>query len=35
LITNTLVDPHGFVVNGCHLSDHCPVCARLQIEWQP
>jgi hypothetical protein len=35
LITNTLVDPHGFVVNGCHLSDHCPVCARLQIERQP
>ena len=32
LITNNLLDPHGFVVNGCHLSDHCPVLARLQIE---
>jgi hypothetical protein len=32
LITNNLLDPHGFVVNGCHLSDHCPVCAQLQIE---
>jgi hypothetical protein len=32
LITNNLLDPHGFVVNGCHLSDHCPVWAQLQIE---
>jgi hypothetical protein len=32
LITNTFLDPHGFVVNGCHLSDHCPVSAQLKIE---
>jgi hypothetical protein len=32
LITNTHVDPHGYVVNGHHLSDHCPVWAQLQIE---
>jgi hypothetical protein len=25
-------DPHGYVVNGHHLFDHCPVCAELQIE---
>jgi hypothetical protein len=32
LITNTYVNPHGYVVNGYHLSDHCPVLAQLQIE---
>jgi hypothetical protein len=32
LITDTYVDPHGYVVNGHHLSDHCPVFAELRIE---
>jgi Histone chaperone domain CHZ len=32
LITDTYVDPHGYVVNGHHLSDHCPVVAELRIE---
>ena len=31
LITDTYVDPHGYVVSGHHLSDHCPVTAQLQI----
>jgi hypothetical protein len=32
LETNTHIDPHGYVVNGYHLSDHCPVCAELEIK---
>jgi hypothetical protein len=32
LITDTNVNPHGYVVNGHHLSDHCPVFAQLQIK---
>jgi hypothetical protein len=32
LITDTSVNPHGYVVNGLHLSDHCPVTAQFQIE---
>lgn len=32
MITNPLVDPHGYVVNGHHLSDHCPVFMQLRIE---
>jgi hypothetical protein len=32
LITDTSVDPHGYVVNGLHLSDHRPVTAQFQIE---
>lgn len=35
LITNTHVDPHGYVVNGHHLSDHVPVFAELRIERRP
>ena len=32
LITDTSVDPHGYVVNGRHLSDHCPVTAEFRIQ---
>jgi hypothetical protein len=32
LETNVHINPHGYVVNGHHLSDHCPVCAELKIE---
>lgn len=35
LITNTHVDPHGYVVNGHHLSDHVPVFAELCIKRRP
>ena len=31
LETDTYADPHGYVVNGCHLSDHCPVIMKLRI----
>jgi hypothetical protein len=30
-ITNPNVNPRGLVINGLHLSDHCPVIAQLQI----
>jgi hypothetical protein len=30
-ITNPNVNPRGLVMNGLHLSDHCPVLAQLQI----
>jgi hypothetical protein len=32
LIYDTAAALHGYVVNGHHLSDHCPVVAELQIE---
>jgi hypothetical protein len=32
LETNTHTDPHGYVVNGFHLSDHCPVIMKLRID---
>jgi hypothetical protein len=35
LITDTSLNPHGYVSNGRHLSDHCPVWAELQIERAP
>lgn len=31
LETDTYIDPHGYVVNGYHLSDHCPVIMKLRI----
>jgi hypothetical protein len=30
-ITNPNANPRGLVMNGLHLSDHCPVLAELQI----
>jgi hypothetical protein len=35
LITDTSVNPHGYVVNGHHLSDHCPVTAQFRIVRRP
>jgi hypothetical protein len=32
LETDTYTDPHGYVVNGYHLSDHCPVTMKLRID---
>jgi hypothetical protein len=32
LITDTNRDPHGYVFNNVHLSDHCPVWAEFRIQ---
>jgi len=34
-VIHAIVGPRGYVVNGNHLSDHCPVFAQLQIERLP